>query len=114
MLTTQTREEAARRLGMSSRTLRNYLKDPEFVGRLESARENLIHEASHQIQRSLSPSIKALNEIVSDEKAAKTARVQAARALLEYGIRLTEMEDICRRLDELEGTLKARRVGGMQ
>ncbi len=114
MLTTATKEEAARKLGISSRTLRNYLKDTEFTERLETARTNLIHEASHQIQRSLSPSIKALHEIVSDERAGKTARVQAARALLEYGIRLTEMEDICRRLDELEGSIHARRGEAMQ
>lgn len=114
LLYCNTRKEAAAYSGVSERTLYSYLQDPEFVKEYEGAKKELIRSASEQIQRSLEPSITALRAIAEDKAAGKTARVQAARALLEYGIRLTEMEDICRRLDELEGTLKARRVGGMQ
>ena len=38
-----------------------------------------------------------------------TARIQAARGLLEYGIRLSELGDIYRRIEELEAAVEAER-----
>ena len=46
--------------------------------------------------------IEALHTIATDPKAGKTARVQAARTLLEFGIKLDEHTEILARLDALE------------
>lgn len=106
MLSTATHEEAARKLGITSRTLRNYLKDPEFSARYEEANKSLVHNATSQIQRCLAPAIAALREIAEDESAGLNARVNAAKGLLEYGIRLSEIGDIYKRLEKLEETME--------
>lgn len=61
--------------------------------------------ATQQIQRSLAPAISTLQSIAEDENAGLNARVSAAKGLLEYGIRLAELNDIYRRIEELEGRL---------
>lgn len=53
-----------------------------------------------------SDTVDALQGIVRDDSAADPARVAAARALLEYGLRFAEITDVNKRLDRLEGTLK--------
>ncbi len=105
LLSSATREEAAEKAGCTTRTLINYLKDPEFLQRYERAHSDLVTVATQQIQRSLAPAISTLQSIAEDENAGLNARVSAAKGLLEYGIRLAELNDIYRRLEELEGRL---------
>ena len=68
----------------------------------EEAAKGIISNSTEQIQKSLSPAITTLKAIVEDDSANIHARVSAARSLLEYGIRLTEINDIGARLDKLE------------
>lgn len=103
-----TKAEAARIAGVTTKTIYAYLRDPAFKKEYEEAKRHLILDASDQIQRSLAPSITALNEIATDPEAGKTARVQAARSILEYGIRLAEYTDHEARIKALE----AAREGG--
>lgn len=65
----------------------------------------LVTEATRQAQRSLSPAISTLREIARDTGETATARISAARSLLEYGLKLTEVSDILDRLDALEESL---------
>ena len=112
LLATSTREEAAEKLGINSRTIRRYFDDPEFLKLYTEATKGIISNSTHQIplqsrraveiQKSLSPAITTLKAIVEDKDANIHARVSAARSLLEYGIRLTEINDIGKRLDALE------------
>lgn len=53
-----------------------------------------------------SDTVDALQAIVQDDAAADPARVAAARALLEYGLKFAELTDINKRLDTLEEQLK--------
>mgnify|MGYP000396942388 FL=1 len=102
LLATSTREEAAEKLGINSRTIRRYFDDPEFLKLYTEATKGIISNSTQQIQKSLSPAITTLKAIVEDKDANIHARVSAARSLLEYGIRLTEINDIGKRLDALE------------
>lgn len=52
-----------------------------------------------------SDTVDALQAIVRDDAAADAARVAAARALLEYGLKFAELTDVNRRLDKLERLL---------
>ena len=102
LLSTNTREEAAKKLGINSRTIRRYFTDPEFLERYNEAAKAIIGNSTQQIQKSLAPAISTLKAIVEDENTNVHARVSAARSLLEYGIRLTEISDIGDRLDKRE------------
>lgn len=105
LLTSQTQEEAANKLGITARTIRQYLQDPEFSQKYKEASSNLITDATEQIQKSLSPAIATLRNIAEDENAVLNARVSAARGLLEYGIRLAELSELYKRIEELEERL---------
>lgn len=102
LLVCNTNKEAAALVGVSERTIYNTLQDPDFREEYEAEKRNMIRNASEQIQRSLSPSIMALTSIVKDARAGKTARVQAARTLLEYGIKLAEYTSLEDRVTALE------------
>lgn len=102
LLVCNTNREAAALAGISERTLYTYLNDPAFSAAYEAEKQRLIENAADQIQRSLEPAITALRTITEDKKAGKTARVQAARTLLEYGIRLTEYTTLEARIKALE------------
>ena len=97
-----TKKEAAAVAGVGVRTIYEYLKDPEFSAEYEEAKRNLIRDAADQIKRSLGPAIETLRAIATDQKAAKTARVQASRTLLEYALELDRHTAIEDRLTALE------------
>ena len=86
LLTNSTKEAAAKAAGIESKTLRRYL-------RLVSG---MIEDAATHARQSLSPALSCLREIVEDGEETATARIQAARTILEYGLRLTEIADIMR------------------
>lgn len=102
LLICNTRKEAAALVGVSEKTIYNHLQDPAFKAEYESAKKALITQAAEQINRSLEPAITALRQIAEDKNAGKTARVQAARSLLEYGIKLAEYTSLDERITALE------------
>lgn len=87
---------------MGESTLREYLKDPEFLDRYREAFGNLVQDATRQAQQSLSLAISTLTEIMVNTDEQATARIQAARSTLEYALKLTEQTDILEQLRELE------------
>lgn len=103
LLTQPTQEMAAAEAGIDPRTLRRYLADPEFQAEYKKAFSGLVTEATRQAQQSLSAALSTLREILEDSSQAATARIQASRSLLEYGLRLTEITDILRDLEAAEG-----------
>ncbi len=102
LLTQPTKTDAARDAGISPRTLRDYLADEGFQQEYKRAFDELVTDATRQAQRALSPAISALRSIVEDEEESSSARIAAARSLLEYGLRLTEFSDVLDRIDDLE------------
>ena len=105
LLTNPTREAAAAAAGIGSKTLRRYLADPEFQAEYQQAVSGVIADAAQQARQSLSPALTCLREIVEDSGEPSTARISAARSLLEYGLRLTETADILTQIETLERRL---------
>lgn len=103
LLTQPTKKAAAEAVGITDRTLREYLADPEFQREYKKAFGRLVTDATRQAQQSLSPAISALRDIVEDDSENSSARIAAARSLLEYGLRLTEFSDILQDLESVEG-----------
>lgn len=105
LLTSPTYEEAAKRAGISVRTIFNYKKDPAFIERYEAEKKQIISHTADQLKRSLSDSVLRLWAIVNDPDAAPTAQVTAARAILDFGLSYTEMTDVLSRLAALEAKI---------
>lgn len=103
LLTQPTKTAAAEAAGISPRTMRDYLNDQDFQTEYKKAFGELVADATRQAQQSLSPAITALRDIVEDDNEASSARIAAARSLLEYGLRMTEITDILSELETVEG-----------
>ena len=102
LLENPTKEAAAKAAGITSKTLRGYLNDPEFQAEYKRAFAGLVEDATRQAQRAIAPAISALREIVESEGENAQARISAARSILEYSMKLTEQTDILARLESLE------------
>ena len=102
LLTSSTKAEAATKAHVSQRTVYQLLQDPEFAKRYADARQGMVADATAQLQQTLAPAVGVLSDIASDPAAAPPARVSAARAVLEFGLRYTETSDILARLAKLE------------
>lgn len=102
LLVSRTRAEAAKAAGIGESTLREYMKDQEFMARYREAFGSLVQDATRQAQQTIAPALSTLKEIMEDGDEQATARIQAARATLEYALKLTEQTDILEQLRELE------------
>ena len=96
---------AAAQAGLNRKTLQRYLtSDTEFIARYNEEKNKLITSATDALQKVMNPAIAALAGIVEDEEVNAAVRIQAARAVLDYALKLTETQDIIRRVEALEGT----------
>ncbi|WP_298030039.1 hypothetical protein [uncultured Dysosmobacter sp.] len=102
LLTQPTRGQAAQAAGIGLTTLKRYLEDSAFQAEYQKAVSELVEDAAAQARQSLNPALSCLREIVEDGDEPATARIQASRSLLEYGLRLVEVADIMKQLQELE------------
>ena len=102
LLVSRTRAEAAQAAGVSESTLRQYMKDPEFLERYKQAFGEMVADATRQAQQTLSPALSVLKEIMMDRDEQASARITAARSVLEYSLKLCEQTDILEQLRELE------------
>lgn len=97
-----TKKQAAAAAGVSDRAGRRYLANAEFQAEYRRAFDALIEDAAQQSKQALSPAIAVLRDIASDGEEAASSRIAASRALLEYSLRIVELSDITRRIEELE------------
>lgn len=102
LLVSRTRSEAAQAAGVSESTLRQYMKDPEFLERYKQAFGEMVADATRQAQQTLSPALSVLKEIMEDRDEQASSRITAARSVLEYSLKLCEQTDILEQLRELE------------
>ena len=106
LLVSRTRTEAAKAAGIGESTLREYMKDPEFLDRYREAFGNLVQDAARQAGQALTLALSTLTEIMENTGEQATARIQAARYLVEYALRLGEQCDLLARLERLEAAVK--------
>ena len=102
LIQSPTYKEAARIAGVGESTVQHYMMDTDFRSAYDNCMESLLQEACGQSQRSMSSALSTLWEICEDKDENSQTRVQAARAILEYGLKLTEVADLDARVSALE------------
>ena len=107
LLSSDTQAEAAAKIGISDRTMRGYLADPEFNAEYQRRKRRLVSDATRQIQTSYQVAINALREIVESKLSSEAGRISAARALLEYGMKFTEVNEVMTQLENIENAIKS-------
>lgn len=117
LLTHPTTMAAARACGLSDRVITRYKSLPHFAAALEEGREAQLNEAVHSLAASYSAAVSTLRGIAENPKEQAQARVNAAKALLEYGLRFAERNSGAAALrvvivDDVPKTLAASQSGG--
>lgn len=93
--------------GVPKRTLATWrLENSEFAAELERRRRELTESAFIALQKHMLIAVETVSEIMQDESAPVFARLQAARTLLETGMKAYDQLDVAARLDAVERMLK--------
>jgi phage terminase small subunit len=108
LLQAESIREAAKEAGIAEATLHRWLKDDSFKEAYRMAKHEVVNHAICQVQRSTGKAVKALVEITEDKESPASARVSAAKTILETSIKAIELEDLERRISELEKLIKER------
>jgi hypothetical protein len=93
---------AAKAVGVGASTLSRWLRDEKFNSAYRQARRQVVAQAMAKIQGAMASAVNTLGEVMGDINAPASARVAAARNILDLGIRAVEMEDFEERLNNLE------------
>ena len=108
LLAHPTVRDAARSANVAEGTLWRYLADPAFAAHYQEARRQA---TEHLIARLTSDSTKAarvLLEVAEDTNAPASARVSAARTIIEQALRGLELRDLMERIEALETMQKGK------
>ena len=101
LLVQPTIAKAAKQVGVGERTLLRWLQLDDFQAALRMAQRKVLSQAIAQLQQAASESVRTFLSVMQDESASASARVAAARIVLEFAIK-ADREDLERRLTALE------------
>ncbi len=93
---------AAKEAGVSEATVFRYLQDPEFQAHYRAARRQSVEAAIAQLQSDCTTAARVLREVAEDKEASATARVAAAKTILDQSLSALELGDLAARIEQLE------------
>lgn len=102
LLSTGSPRETAKELELNETTLFRWLRTPEFQSRYREARRQVVETAIGELQAGCGSAVRVLKAVAEDTTAAPTARVMAARTILEQSFKAIELIDLQERLETLE------------
>jgi hypothetical protein len=105
LLLHKTIREAAVAAKVTERTIYDYLTKPEFEKRYQDARADIIRGVTNLLRENLTRAAGVIVKIMEDENLPPATRLTAAKTLLEYGKRYTEMSDIQERIRKIEESI---------
>ncbi len=99
---------AAKEAGVSEATVFRYLQDPEFQRRYRAARASVVDAAIALMQRLCANAVSTLGSVMHDTKAPASARVSAAKTILEQSIGGVELTELRQEVEDIKGMLAER------
>lgn len=102
---------AAKQAKVGETTLWRWLKEDSFSEAYREARRRLVEVSVARLMADSTAASKALREITEDKSAPASARVAAARAILDHSIKGVEVLDLEPRLREIEKNMAAQKKG---
>jgi hypothetical protein len=102
--------DAAKAVGVGESTLYRWLQNSAFQAKYADARREVTRHAIAQVQAGMSEAVRTLQHVMNDKKAPASARVSAARTMLDIGIKAVEIEDLEKRVGEIEKLMEDQRT----
>jgi hypothetical protein len=95
-------EDAARAVGISTKTLLRWMKEPEFDSAYRAARRAAFSQSIARLQQASTAAVSTLLKIMVDPNAPASTRVRAADCVLDHAAQAIEIEDLEVRLRAIE------------
>jgi hypothetical protein len=106
LLTCSSIADAVQQCGMAESTLYRWLKETAFRAAYREARRQVVQQAIGQLQQATGTAVQTLVTIMQHAEASASAKVSAAKAILETAVKAVEIEDLEARITALEQRLK--------
>ena len=101
--------KAAKEAGIAEATLHRWLKDDAFQVAYRNAKRDLVNHSICCLQKSSEKAVQVLLDVAKDKECPASARVSAARAILENSIKTLELDDLevlAAKINHIEKELK--------
>lgn len=98
--------DAAAALGLSEKALYERLKKPDFKSKLAQAKDDILQAATNRAESRLNAAIDTMDEIMRNEENPVSVRLSASEALVRQTLKLIELVDVTKRMDEIEAAIK--------
>ena len=102
LLTQRSPEEAAKSIDISPKTLKRWMRQPEFQAEYLQARRDVVHQTNARIQQNSGAAAAVLLKLMADSTTPASVRARAALGLLEQANRSLLLEDLEMRIVALE------------
>lgn len=102
LLSSTSNEEVAAAAGISRITLWRWQQQPEFQEKMNEAKQKAIEDAARMIQCASAKAASILIAIANDQSAHSAHRVAAAKAILNYSMKIREQKDLKEEMPRLE------------
>ena len=96
-------QAAAAASGINEKTLRSWLRDDAaFQIAYREARRAVVQHAITQVQHATGEAVETLRAVMQDAEAPASAKVSAAKTILDTAVKAVELEDLEARITALE------------
>lgn len=99
-------QPAAVSIGIGEATLFRWLKNPQFKANYRKARHQVVSKSIGHLQTKITKAIDTLLGLTEDKEAPSSARVAAAKAIIDQSLRAVETGEIEARIERIESRLK--------
>lgn len=111
LLSLPTIGEAAKNIGIGETTLWRWLQLPDFNERYRAARKQAVSQAVARLQQATTIAVDTLTNVMQDVESKDSARVAAAKTVLEMAFKAVEIEELQSKVEELEQLVSERLEG---
>jgi len=102
LLSQRNLEDAARAVGIGTRTLLRWMQVPEFNAAYRKARRDAVSQSTARLQQATGAAASTLLKLMVDPNTPASTRVRAAECVMSHAMKAIELEDIEARVAELE------------
>jgi hypothetical protein len=102
LLTSATITEAAAKCDIAESTLRRWLRNETFARRYRQERTRMLESTVNLLRQKSAAAVETLADVANDKETSASARVSAARSVVELAIKGAELQDLEERVGELE------------
>ena len=102
LLTTPTLTDAAQTAGIGEVTVWRWLKESTFQTAYRDARRAVVQQAITQVQQATGEAVETLRTVMQDPEAPASAKVSAAKNILDMAVKAVELEVLEARIAALE------------